>query len=77
MSTSSEDKDLWARFAVAAVEGYRPPDDVGDVDDLADDLAEVAAKVADALLDAYNDRFTTRSRGRSRKPDPDEEEADR
>jgi hypothetical protein len=78
MSKTAEEKELWVRFAVAAIGIYERPDDVEGPDDVPDDVAEMAAKTADALMDEYDERYLDEParptrRGR-RKPDPDEED---
>ncbi len=72
---TAEEKELWVRFAVAAIGIYERPEDVEGPDEAPDDAAKFAADTADALLDEYDERFQGEParRGR-RKPDEEEEE---
>lgn len=54
---TKESKELWAKFAIAAINGYSIPEEIDDFDDLIDDMADVATGVADTMLDEYEERF--------------------
>ena len=73
---SKETKELWVKFAIAALGSYSIPDEVEDTEELVDDMSDVAANTADAMLDEYEERFgggSGRRRTRRRKDDEDEE----
>lgn len=73
--TEKEAKELWVRFAAAALNGYSAQEQFDDDDELADDMATVASKCADAMLDEYEDRFCeTPKRGRKKRELSESEE---
>jgi hypothetical protein len=74
-----EAKELWVKFACAAIAGYEVPTDFdGDDEDLANDITDVAEAVADVMLEAVEAKFPEggdRKRGRrKRKAEPTEED---
>ena len=76
-----EAKDLWVKFAVAAIAGYEVPDDFeGDDEELANDIADVAEAVADVMLETVEQKFPAegerRRRRTKRKPDREPEPED-
>ena len=54
-----EAKDLWVKFACAAIAGYEVPDDFAPDDDeeLANDITDVAEAVADVMLETVQAKF--------------------
>jgi hypothetical protein len=53
-----EAKDLWVKFACAAIAGYEVPADFdGDEEELANDVADVAEAVADVMLETVEQKF--------------------
>lgn len=75
---TKEQKELWCRFACAALAGYEAHCDPQDDDELADDMATVASKAADAMLDEYEERYAAGPRRKVKKaepePDPDDDD---
>ena len=70
-----DEKELWVRFAEAAIGRYVLPDDVEDAEDVADDMAEVAVLFADAMLEEYKNRFSEGGKpGRRRKAKKEEDD---
>ncbi len=81
--TEKEAKELWTKFACAAISSYgaaTAAEDIEDDDELADDMATVASKCADAMLDEYEERFAGGPRRRKkavrRAAEPEEEVED-
>lgn len=73
----AKEKELWASFAIAALQSYHPDVADGDIDEIVDDMASVASTFADAMLDAMDARYTEkgrRSKRRGRDEDEDEDE---
>ena len=66
-----EAKELWVKFACAAIAGYEVPDDFdGDEEELANDIADVAEATADVMLEVVEQKFPEggdRRRGRRTK----------
>jgi len=55
-------KELWLRFACAALANLETGDDI-------DDDAEDVAKLADAMVEEYEERFATPRRRRGKEGD--------
>lgn len=76
----AKEKELWAAFAVAAMQSYSPDTtEAEDMDEVVDGMVEVASTFSDAMLDAMDARYTEkRSRGakRRRASDEDDDEDD-
>lgn len=68
-----DEKELWIRFAEAAVSRYVLPDDVENAEEVADDMADVATNFADAMSEEFKKRFKAGSKRRS-KPEGDDDE---
>jgi hypothetical protein len=59
----AKEKELWAAFAVAAMQSYSPDvADADDMDEVIDGMVEVASTFADAMLDAMDARYTEKGR---------------
>ena len=67
----NESKDLWVKFACAAIAGYEAPSDFdGDEEELANDMADVAEAVADVMLETVEAKFPEEGTGRRRARKP-------
>jgi hypothetical protein len=63
-----EAKDLWVKFACAAIAGYEVPEDFdGDEEALANDVADVAEAVADVMLETVEAKFPEEGTGGRRR----------
>jgi hypothetical protein len=76
----AKEKELWAAFAVAAMQSYSPDvADADDMDEVVDGMVEVASTFADAMLDAMDARYTEKARRgskRRRASDADDDDED-
>lgn len=76
--TEKEAKDLWVKFACAALSGYSPQGEFEDENELADDMSAVASRCADTMLDEYEGLFASASKRRKKvkrvEEEPEEED---
>jgi len=73
MARDVKEKELWAAFAQAAMQAYRPDVD-GNEDEIVDDMVAVASGFADAMLDAMDERYTEKARRGSKRRGREEDE---
>lgn len=81
----AKEKELWAAFAVAAMQSYSAPLEADDLDEMVDAMVAVASAFADGMLDALDERYSGTKGGRRpaktskrkrREPDDDDDDLD-